>query len=53
MSKTKVTLLVEENQKDFLDETGLNMSKLFREAVKSKIDELTDEEKETLKRVNG
>ncbi len=53
MTKTKVTLSVEEYQKEFVDEIGINMSKLLRKVIDSQIEDITAEELELLRRVNG
>jgi len=53
MAKTKVTLSVEEYQKEFVDEIGINMSKLLRKVIDSQIEDITAEELELLRRVNG
>jgi len=53
MAKTKVTLSVEEYQKEFVDEIGINMSKLLRKVIDSQIEDITTKELELLRRVNG
>lgn len=53
MTKTKVTLSIEEYQKEFVDEIGINMSKLLRKVIDSQIEDITAEELELLRRVNG
>ena len=53
MTKTKVTLSVEEYQKEFVDEIGINMSKLLRKVIDSQIEDITTKELELLRRVNG
>jgi len=53
MTKTKVTLSVEDYQKEFVDEIGINMSKLLRKVIDSQIEDITAEELELLRRVNG
>jgi hypothetical protein len=53
MTKTKVTLSIEEYQKEFVDEIGINMSKLLRKVIDSQIEDITGEELELLRRVNG
>jgi len=53
MTKTKVTLSIEDYQKEFVDEIGINMSKLLRKVIDSQIEDITAEELELLRRVNG
>jgi len=50
---TKVTLTIEEHQRKFANEIGMNTSKLLRDVIDTMIDEIEPEELELLRTVSG
>jgi hypothetical protein len=50
---TKVTLTVEEHQRKFANEIGMNTSKLLRDVIDTMIDEIEPEELKLLRTVSG
>jgi len=50
---TKVTLTIEEHQRKFANEIGMNTSKLLRDVIDTMIDEIEPQELELLRTVSG
>lgn len=50
---TKVTLTIEEHQRKFANEIGMNTSKLLRDVIDTMIDEIEPEELKLLRTVSG
>jgi len=50
---TKVTLTIEDYQRNFANEIGMNTSKLLRDVIDTMIDEIEPQELELLRTVSG
>jgi|APHM01.1.fsa_nt_gi Post-segregation antitoxin CcdA. len=53
MTKSKMTLSIEEHHYQFAKETGINVSKLLRKVIDAQIDDISQEEFEVLRAKAG